>query len=61
MKYIIAIDIGGSTFRSGLFSESIVAIDISDQDKIRYYSDKNSVRDAIIGQVNSLIAKNKIV
>ena len=60
MKYIIAIDIGGSTFRSGLFSESIVAIDISDQDKIRYYSDKNSVRDAIIGQVNSLITKNNL-
>ena len=61
MKYIIAIDIGGSTFRSGLFSDSIIPIDISDQDKIRYYSDKNSVRDAIIKQVNSLIKKNKIV
>ncbi len=61
MKYIIAIDIGGSTFRSGLFSDSIMPIDISDQDKIRYYSDKNSVRDAIIEQVNNLIEKNKII
>jgi len=61
MKYIIAIDIGGSTFRSGLFSDSIMPIDISDQDKIRYYNDKNSVRDAIIEQVNSLIEKNKII
>ena len=61
MKYIIAIDIGGSTFRSGLFSDSIMPIDISDQDKIRYYNDKNSVRDAIIEQVNRLIEKNKII
>jgi len=60
MKYIIAIDIGGSTFRSGLFSESLITIDISNQDKIRYYSSKDLVRDAIIKQVDSLILKNNI-
>ena len=60
MKYIIAIDIGGSTFRSGLFTKSLKSIDISIQDKIRYYSNKESIRDAIIEQVNCLILKNDI-
>ena len=55
MKYIIAIDIGGSTFRTGLFSESLIQLDISNQDKIRYYNDKDQTVDAIIKQVNNII------
>lgn len=61
MKYIIAIDIGGSTFRTGLFSDSLNQIDLSKQDKIRYYNDKASVRDAIINQVLDIIDKNNII
>ena len=61
MKYIIAIDIGGSTFRTGLFSDSLTQIDLSEQDKIRYYNDKISVRDAIINQVLNIIDKNNII
>ena len=60
MKYIIAIDIGGSTFRVGLFSERLDEIDISEQDKIRHYDDKECVTDAILLQIQSIINKNSI-
>ena len=60
MKFIIAIDIGGSTFRSGLFSEFLDQIDISEQDKIRYYNNREHLTDAILIQVNKLIDKNNI-
>ena len=60
MKYIVAIDIGGTTFNTGIFSESLNQVDISDKDKIRYYGNKNEVVNAIIEQVNSTIDKNNI-
>ena len=60
MKYIIAIDIGGTTFNTGVFSESFNEIAISDKDKIRYYANKNDVIDGITKQVNHLINKNDI-
>ena len=60
MKYIIAIDIGGSTFRTGLFSETLIQLSISNQDKIRYYNDKEQAVDAIINQVNNIINDNNI-
>ena len=60
MKFIIAVDIGGSTFRSGLFSEFLDQIDISEQDKIRYYNNREHLTDAILMQVNKLIDKNNI-
>ena len=60
MKYIIAIDIGGTTFNTGIFSESLNQIAISDKDKIRYYNNKEEVVDAIIKQVQSTINLNKI-
>ena len=60
MKYIIAIDIGGTTFNTGIFSESFNEIAISDKDKIRYYANKNDVIDGITKQVNHLINKNDI-
>ena len=60
MKYIVAIDIGGTTFNTGIFSESLNQVDISDKDKIRYYDNKNEVIDAIIKQVNTTIDKNNI-
>ena len=34
MKHIIAIDIGGTTFNTGLFSESFNLIDISEKDNV---------------------------
>ena len=40
MKYYLAIDIGGTTFNSGLFSDSLEEIDITPKDKIRYHSGK---------------------
>jgi len=61
MRYIIAIDIGGTTFNTGIFSDSFNQIDISEKDKIRFYSNKRSdVVHAIINQINSLIEKNNI-
>ncbi len=60
MKYIVAIDIGGTTFNTGIFSESFNQIDISDKDKIRFYDNKDEVVSAIIRQVNTIIDKNNI-
>jgi len=60
MKYIIAIDIGGTTFNTGIFSEALNQIAISDKDKIRYYNNKEEVVDAIIKQVQSTKNLNKI-
>ena len=60
MKFIVAIDIGGTTFNTGIFSESLNEIALSDKDKIRYYDGKNEVVDAIINQVDSLIKQNNI-
>ena len=37
MKYIVAIDIGGTTFNSGIFSQSMNQVASSDKDKIRNY------------------------
>ena len=60
MKYFIAIDIGGTTFNTGIFSESFNKISISDKDKIRNYKGKSEVVDAIISQINSLLNNNDI-
>ena len=60
MKYIVAIDIGGTTFNTGIFSESLNQIDISKKDKIRYYDGKKETVDAIIHQVNTIINNNNI-
>ena len=58
MKYILATDIGGTTFNTGLFSESLNLIAISPKDKIRYHKDKKEVIQAIISQINNLIEQN---
>jgi len=60
MKYIIAIDIGGSTFNTGLLSESFDIISVSKKDKIRYYKDRDSLIDAMISQITSIIKTNNI-
>ena len=60
MKYIVAIDIGGTTFNSGIFSESMNQVASSDKDKIRNHGDKESVINAIIEQVNNLILESNI-
>ena len=60
MKYMIAIDIGGTTFNTGLFSESFNQIAISKKDKIRYYNNKEETINAIINQVNTIIDNNNI-
>jgi len=60
MKYIISIDIGGTTFNTGIFSESLNQVVISNKDKIRYYEDKKEVVGAIINQVNNTIDANNI-
>ena len=43
MKYIIAIDIGGTTFKTGIFSDSLCLITISNEDKIRHYNGKKEM------------------
>ena len=50
MKYIIAIDIGGTTFRTGIFTDTCKKIKISNKDKIRYYNKKIDVKRAIVLQ-----------
>ena len=60
MKYIVAIDIGGTTFNSGIFSESLNQIALSEKDKIRYYENKEDLSNAILKQVNDLILGNNI-
>ncbi len=60
MKYIISIDIGGTTFNTGIFSESFNHIFISSKDKIRYYKSKKQVVEAIIKQVNESIDSNNL-
>jgi len=60
MRYIVAIDIGGTTFNSGIYSEPLHEIAISGKDKIRNYEGKEEVVKAIVNQVNTLIRKTKI-
>ena len=60
MKYIIAIDIGGTTFKTGIFSDSLCLITVSNEDKIRHYNGKKEMIDAIINQVNATIEDNDI-
>ena len=60
MQYIIATDIGGTTFNTGIFSSSLEQIAISNKDKIRYYNNKNEVVNAILEQINSIINENSI-
>ena len=60
MKYIVAIDIGGTTFNSGIFSESLNQIASSDKNKIRHHGNKESVINAILSQVNNLIIERNI-
>ena len=59
MKYIIAVDIGGTTFNSGLFSESLKFIDITPIDKIRNYKNRKDITNAIFNQIYYLIGNNK--
>lgn len=60
MKYIVAIDIGGTTFKAGIFSDSLSLIKLSNEDKIRYYNGKKEIVCAIINQIESLIEDNNI-
>ena len=60
MKYIIAIDIGGTTFKTGIFSDSLCLITLSNEDKIRHYNGKKEMVNAIINQVNATIEDNDI-
>tara|TARA_B100000029_G_C17572374_1_gene957069 strand:+ start:79 stop:969 length:891 start_codon:yes stop_codon:yes gene_type:complete len=60
MKYFLAVDIGGTTFNSGLFNDSFEQIDITQKDKIRYHNGKEEVVSAIIGQIFNLLKKNNI-
>ena len=55
MKYIVSIDIGGTTFNSGIFTDSLNQVAVSKKDKIRFYKSKKDVVDAIVNQVNDLI------
>ena len=60
MKYIVAIDIGGTTFNTGIFTQSLKKIAISNKDKVRFYYTKEKLIDAIINQIDGLILKNNI-
>ena len=60
MKYFLAIDIGGTTFNTGLFDENYNLIDVSKKDKIRYYSSKIDILESMINQINFLLNKFQI-
>ena len=60
MKYIIAIDVGGTTFNSGIFSESLNHVASSNKNKIRHYKNKDKIINAILDQVNTLILESNI-
>ena len=60
MKYFLTVDIGGTTFNSGLFNESLEKIEITQKDKIRYYNGKEEVVSAIINQILTLINNNNL-
>ena len=60
MKYIIAVDIGGTTFNTGILTESLDIIFVSDKDKIRYYSNREEIDNAISSQIESSINNNNI-
>ena len=60
MKYIISIDIGGTTVNAGLFSEKLDLIDITSKDKIRNYKNKKEIIAAIFHQITFLIKSNRL-
>ena len=60
MKYIIAVDIGGTTFNTGILTESLDIIFVSDKDKIRYYSNREKIAAAISSQIETSINNNNI-
>ena len=47
MKYIVAIDIGGTTLKTGIFSNSLSLVAASNKDKIRHYNGREEIE--IIG------------
>ena len=60
MKYILAIDIGGTTFNSGLYTQDFNKIDVCDKEKIRHFNNREFVVTAILEQLKNLIKKNNI-
>ena len=60
MKYFVAIDIGGTTFNTGIFNQSFSQIVLSNKDKIRNYNNKDETVNAIINQIETLIDHNNI-
>ena len=60
MKFFLAIDIGGTTFNTGLFTQSFNQIALSNKDKIRNYKNRDEIVDAIVNQVSTLIIDSDI-
>ena len=47
MKYILTIDLGGTTFNSCLVDKNLNIVNISSKDKIRHYSSQSDFLFAI--------------
>ena len=60
MKFFLAIDIGGTTFNTGLFTQSFNQIALSNKNKIRNYKNRDEIVDAIVNQVSTLIIDSDI-
>ena len=60
MEYFLAVDIGGTTFNSGLFTKELIQVEVAAKDKIRYYDSKNEIINEIIKQFEFLIENNNI-
>ena len=57
---IISIDIGGTTFESGILNKDYLnIIDMSAKWHVRDYSDSESLIEAICSQIRELLDKNK--
>jgi len=60
MEYFLAVDIGGTTFNTGLFTKDLIQVEVAAKDKIRYYDSKNEIINEIIKQFEFLIENNNV-
>ena len=61
MKYILTIDLGGTTFNSCLVDKDLNIVNISSKDKIRHYSSQSDLLFAIKKQIECLLSDSKIL
>ena len=58
--YILSLDIGGTTFCTGLFTKNLECVYISKNDKIRNYDSLSDIEEAINAQINNILEHNHL-